>query len=78
LSRKDLLIFCFRGGAGRGGAALSFEKLFRIESEEKKIWFESTDRIVGRQLGRTLLWFEFVLACVCVCVWESERERERE
>jgi hypothetical protein len=34
---------------GEWGAALSFEKLFRVESEENKIWFESTDRIVGRQ-----------------------------
>jgi hypothetical protein len=41
------LLFFFFGG--EGGAALSFEKLFRVESEEKKIWFESTDRIVGRQ-----------------------------
>jgi hypothetical protein len=43
--KKGFINLLFWGG----WVALSFEKLFRVESEENKIWFESTDPIVGRQ-----------------------------
>jgi len=54
-----------------GGPAPSFEKLFRVECEENRIWFESTDRIVGRH--KVELFFGLNL-----CLHVGEREGERE